>query len=79
MSATDEDQTGERTSCPVCGADAAPIVYGYANSEMGERADRGEIVLGGCVVGLPDGDPSWACLSCGTRFGPQTARMTPTS
>jgi transposase-like protein len=68
-SVTDEDPTNKRTSCPVCGAEAVPVAYGYATSETAEEADRGEVVLGGCVVGLPDGDPSWACLSCGLRFG----------
>jgi hypothetical protein len=64
----DEDPTTQRTSCPVCGAAAVPVAYGYATSEMADEADRGEVVLGGCVV-LPSGDPSWACLSCGIRFG----------
>jgi hypothetical protein len=40
----DKDPTGKRTSCPVCGAEAVSIAYGYATSEMGEGADRGEVV-----------------------------------
>ena len=76
---TDKDPTKERTFCPVCGAEAVSIAYGYATSEMAEGADRGEVVLGGCVIGLPNGDPSWACRSCGFRVrAPRDVRMTPT-
>ena len=77
---TDQNPTDQRTPCPVCGAEAIPVAYGYPTSGMADEADRGELVLGGCVVGLPDGDPSWACPSCGIRFGGRkTSPMTPAS
>ncbi len=75
----DEDPTKRGTSCPVCGAAAVPVAYGYATSEMAQEADRGEVVLGGCVLGLPNGDPAWACLSCRIRFGRRETPMTPAS
>jgi len=28
-----------------------PVVYGYPSSEMLQRAQRGQVVLGGCLVG----------------------------
>jgi hypothetical protein len=38
------------------------ILYGYPTAESFERAGRGEIVLGGCV--LTGDDPEWACPAC---------------
>ncbi len=40
-----------------------PIVYGYPSVEMFEQADRGEIRLGGCVVG--DESLDFTCPACG--------------
>ena len=49
--------------CPACGStDAVRIEYGYPSFEMGQAADRGEIVLGGCVVG-PE-SPDYECRNC---------------
>ena len=45
--------------CPSCGAPVVPVVYGMPDGELFERADRGEVVLGGCVI-LPAG-PTWQC------------------
>lgn len=51
-------------SCRHCGELMEPvrIVYGYPTAETGERASRGEFVLGGCVVS--PGQPAWACPKC---------------
>ncbi|WP_459957026.1 hypothetical protein [Nocardia sp. IFM 10818] len=54
-------------SCPTCGRTPTPIVYGLPARVAAARADRGEIVLGGCCIG--PGSPKWACTSCGARFG----------
>jgi hypothetical protein len=49
--------------CPVCGStDAIRIAYGYPSLEMGLAADRGEIALGGCLVG-PE-SPDYECRNC---------------
>lgn len=37
-------------SCPVCGARMIPIAYGFPSGEMFEQAERGEVVLGGCLI-----------------------------
>jgi len=51
--------------CPACGStDAVRIVYGYPSLELGEAEERGEIVLGGCLVG-PE-SPDYECRGCGT-------------
>jgi hypothetical protein len=50
--------------CPNCGGPLTRvrIVYGYPSPELEARAMRGEVVLGGCVVG--DDDPKLACRAC---------------
>ncbi len=62
-------QASETASCPRCGSPAVPIVYGLPAGELFEAADRGEVVLGGCMVW--DEQPEWACrgVDCGLEFG----------
>jgi len=55
--------------CPACGADAVrPIAYGYPDLTLAEAADRGDVVLGGCII-RPD-NPAWRCTACGRSGGP---------
>jgi len=44
-----------------------PIVYGYPGHGLMEAAERGEVVLGGCVI-MPH-QPKWKCLSCKETSG----------
>jgi hypothetical protein len=38
--------------CPACGAEAPlRIAYGYPTGDMYEASQRGELALGGCVIG----------------------------
>ncbi len=58
-------------ACPNCGSfSTVPIIYGLPVADDLERAQRGEFVLGGCLVGLhdPDPDPNRCCTTCGTSF-----------
>jgi hypothetical protein len=49
--------------CPRCGStDAIEIVYGYPDPGMSAAAERGEIALGGCMVG-PEA-PEYECRGC---------------
>ena len=49
--------------CPECGSeDIARIVFGFPGQELMERAQRREIVLGGCW--LSDQEPQWHCKDC---------------
>ncbi len=49
--------------CPACGSrDAVEIAYGYPSFEMSLAEQRGEIVLGGCVIG-PE-SPDYECRNC---------------
>jgi hypothetical protein len=52
--------------CPQCEGDLVPILYGYPGQEMLEAAQRGEIVLGGCMVG--EDDPQYRCGRCGRTW-----------
>jgi hypothetical protein len=49
--------------CPACGSgDAVRVEYGYPSAEMWAAEQRGEIVLGGCLVG-PE-SPAFECRKC---------------
>ena len=37
--------------CPNCSSPSIPIVFGLPAFELFEAAERGEVALGGCVVG----------------------------
>ena len=55
----------DRVTCPRCGALAPmlPIVFGFPMADLFEAEQRGEIVLGGCVVDVED--PTHRCSACG--------------
>lgn len=54
--------------CPRCqGTSIVPIVHGMPTPDMEERRARGEVELGGCMVGL-NPDPRWRCQACGWRW-----------
>ena len=55
----------DETRCPVCGGPTVPVVYGYPDHELFEAAERGEVVLGGCVIF--DDQPERECLRCAPR------------
>lgn len=57
----------DRPRCPVCGAASVPIVYGLPDVELFDAADRGEVALGGCIVG--DDDPTHECQAGHTWGG----------
>lgn len=50
--------------CPKCGNDTGiPIVYGLPGPDLMESAQRGEVMLGGCLV--MDENPDWRCTDAG--------------
>jgi hypothetical protein len=62
--------------CPACHSrSVARIVYGLPSKSAMRAKERGEIVLGGCVVG--DDPPRWRCLACGHDFGRLGPRTEP--
>lgn len=66
------------TRCPRCGVIAGvPIEYGLPDRELFEQAQRGEVEIGGCLVG--DDAPDRFCRACrhswvagSTEPGPRT-------
>jgi hypothetical protein len=54
--------------CPKCGSsNGVKIVYGYPSAETLEKAELGEISLGGCCVSFDD--PTSSCKDCDYRWG----------
>ena len=52
--------------CPDCGGELIPIVWGYPNQNLLEKAERGEVFLGGCVP--PPNNPNYRCKECDSEF-----------
>jgi len=60
-------------ACPTCSAAAVPILYGLPVSEAVDAAERGLLVLGGCIVA--DDSPQWRCPA-GHEWSTSDARRT---
>ena len=58
--------TRKPRKCPHCGGKVLRIQYGYPGPELFEAAERGEILLGGCIV--DPSNPDYACPTCGQAF-----------
>jgi hypothetical protein len=57
------DQLRKPDLCPSCGGtDIKQIMYGLPTEETMERAQRGEVVLGGCSMWEDMAD--WRCSTC---------------
>lgn len=55
-------------SCPSCSSpDVLRILYGEPNAEGAAMVARGEVVLGGCLLG--EESPTWECMACRQMFG----------
>jgi hypothetical protein len=66
----DESWPGSRIRCPACGLrGGVELAYGFPGPGMFEAAERGEIMLGGCVVGA-DEPVVWGCVLCRHEWGP---------
>ena len=49
--------------CPRCGASSPlRILYGYPTPEAFEAAERGELAIGGCMIGRES--PRFVCGAC---------------
>lgn len=44
------DVKSKPETCPKCGGKVVDIIYGMPAPETCERADRGEVMLGGCCI-----------------------------
>lgn len=52
--------------CSVCKGHVVPMAYGFPSSETFQKADRKEVVLGGCCIS--GNDPDWECIECHTKY-----------
>jgi hypothetical protein len=53
--------------CPICESpNVIPIVYGKPTMEAMKKAERGEIILGGCIMNRDR--KNFQCIDCGTKF-----------
>lgn len=63
-----ESRVDRKLRCPKCGAVAGvPLVYGLPGCDAFEAEQRGELVLGGCVI--EEDAPTHQCVECGDRWG----------
>lgn len=54
----------EFPACPACGSrEVVEIIYGLPDIDLWEAQVRGEVALGGCIVG-PE-SPDYECRGCG--------------
>lgn len=56
----------KKPKCPHCKSNQAvvPIQYGYGGIELKEAQERGELKIGGCVIGKE----KWHCRECEENF-----------
>lgn len=55
--------------CEKCRSQVLPIVYGYPTPETFEKAEKGEIILGGCCINGPIEElEDLVCVKCGQRY-----------
>lgn len=54
-------------ACPHCGSQrCVPVAYGLPGIDLQAEAERGDVILGGCVIW--EGQPDWACTVCGFEW-----------
>jgi hypothetical protein len=54
-------------NCPLCGSSKfVGILYGRPTSAGMDAVERGELILGGCII-MP-GQPDWKCTTCGHEW-----------
>jgi hypothetical protein len=64
---TDSWSYGPGLACPACHQPSLrQIVYGMPGVDLAQAAERGGVILGGCIV--DDGNPRWECVSCGRSY-----------
>ena len=61
-----EDDEPRTAPCPSCGGVGIPIVYGLPAGPLIEAADRGEAVIGGCLI--HESNPTHECVVCQLRW-----------
>ena len=52
--------------CNNCNTDMTPFVYGFPGLDLMDKADAGEIILGGCGIG--EYQPTHYCNVCQEQY-----------
>ncbi|MGW0245645.1 hypothetical protein ACWDYH_03295 [Nocardia goodfellowii] len=60
----------EHATCPRCGADGVPIIYGFPSAAVMNKVEAGRAEMGGCVI--TGTEPRWACTACRHRWRTDT-------
>ena len=62
----DDELTFPRYTCPSCGEHTVvPVVFGMPAPILGDAADRGEVILGGCDIPYEFTGREVECTACG--------------
>lgn len=56
----------EEIKCPNCNEKLIRIVYGLPGNELMEKAKKGEVCLGGCIV--LENSPKYYCKKCKRKY-----------
>ena len=57
----------DEARCPRCGTPGIEIVYGLPGPDLAAEAERGEVIIGGCLV--DETNPTHQCPACDTTWG----------
>ncbi|MEV0249081.1 hypothetical protein AB0H76_20935 [Nocardia sp. NPDC050712] len=60
----------EHATCPRCGANGVPIIYGFPSAAVMDKVEAGLAQMGGCVI--TGTEPRWACPACQNRWRTDT-------
>ncbi|WP_194816033.1 hypothetical protein [Nocardia sp. XZ_19_385] len=66
----------EHATCPRCGTDGVPIIYGFPSAAVMDKVEAGRAQMGGCVI--TGTEPRWACPSYQHRWRTDTPAHTDT-
>jgi hypothetical protein len=57
--------------CPVCKKedDVVNIIYGLPSCETMEEAEKGRVMLGGCMIFIGEKQPIYYCKKDSLKFG----------
>ena len=63
----DRDLPIRERACPRCAStDAIRIIYGLPDHDLFAASQRGEVALGGCIIGYES--PDYECGTCGSAL-----------
>lgn len=68
----DKKSIKKDNECPFCKGKIVPIIYGDPTDETFQKAQNGELILGGCCIEMDEEgnilNPELECLNCHKQF-----------